>query len=478
MSCIKEKQPSLYKPRRPEKTDLHVTIRKNLSKWNREKESTDFTPIHVQKEFDSYLKCGILAHGFARAYCKTCDKEFFLAFSCKRRGVCPSCNQKRMIAVATHLVEEVIPRVRMRQYVISFPKRIRPYLKNKEIQKKVLKIVVGEIEKQIIDRSASVSNARAGGVSFFQRFGSSINFHPHFHICFTDGVFMEIAGQLQFVNANISPDDIQDIEDGIRKRVLKLFGRKGWIDKREAEDMLRWEHSGFSLNGSVCAEAWDREGLERLLRYCARPPFSSENVKVRKGKVVYTVMKPTPSGMRLIQFDPVEFIDRLSKLIPDPRCHLQYYHGAFAPNAPIRKKVSRQANKEVTEHVPFIEMFQKEEKQEKGSGSWAKLLTKIYEVFPLECTMCNETMKIVAFITNPYHAKQILERLKFSTKLFGPEPFVEKEWENESQLCAFTEDGFYPIYDPETVYEVCDLIPGTSDGFSEEYDAPHYDDSS
>ena len=78
-------------------------------------------------------------------------------------------------------------------------------------------------------------------------------------------------------------------------------------------------------------------------------------------------------------------------------------------------------------------------------------------------------MKIVAFITNPYHAKQILERLKFSTNLFGPElgpePFVEKEWENESQLFPFTEDGFYPIGDHEPVYEVCDLIPGTSDGF-------------
>ena len=255
-------------------------------------------------------------------------------------------------------------------------------------------------------------------------------------------------------------------------------GRKGWIDKREAEDMLRWEHSGFSLHGAACVESWDREGLDKLLRYCARPPFASENIKFRKGKVTYTVVKPTSSGMKQVQFDPVEFIDRLSELIPDPRCHLQHYHGAFAPNAPIRKKVCKQANKEMTEQVPFIEMFQKEEKSEKGSRAWAKLLAKIYEVFPLECQMCKETMKIVAFITNPYHAKQILERLKFSSHLFGPEPYVENEWGNESQLCPFTEDGFYPIYDPEPNYEVCDLIPGTPDGFPEEYDRPHYEDSS
>ena len=115
-------QPSLYKPRRPEKTDLHVTIRKNLSKWNRDKELTGFVSTHVQKEFESYLKCGILAHGFARAYCKTCDEEFLLAFSCKHRCICPSCNQKRMVAVATHLVEEVIPKVRIESVCDQFSK--------------------------------------------------------------------------------------------------------------------------------------------------------------------------------------------------------------------------------------------------------------------------------------------------------------------------------------------------------------------
>ena len=100
----------------------------------------------------------------------------------------------------------------------------------------------------------------------------------------------------------------------------------------------------------------------------------------------------------------------------------------------------------MTEHVPFVEMFQKEEKQEKGSRFLARflagLLAKIYEVFPLECTTCNEAMQIVAFITNPYHARRILERLKFSTNLYGSESFIEKEWDNESHLSPFTEDGF------------------------------------
>jgi len=36
MSCLKEKQPILYKPRRPEKTVLHATVRKNLNRWYRQ----------------------------------------------------------------------------------------------------------------------------------------------------------------------------------------------------------------------------------------------------------------------------------------------------------------------------------------------------------------------------------------------------------------------------------------------------------
>ena len=170
------------------------------------------------------------------------------------------------------------------------------------------------------------------------------------------GVFLQEKGGLTFCQSNISPDDIQDIEDAIRRRVLKLFGRKGWIEKKEAENLQAWENSGFSLNGAVCVESWDRSGLERLLRYCARAPFVSENFKTYRDKIVYTLPKPNAEGVRFIQLTPLELISRLSKLIPDPRCHQHHYHGTFAPNAPIRKKLVLHANRGIDEHVPIIEM--------------------------------------------------------------------------------------------------------------------------
>jgi hypothetical protein len=53
---------------------------------------------------------------------------FIVAFSCKGRGLCPSCNARRMAETAAHLVDHVIPPLPVRQWVLSVPKRLRWYL--------------------------------------------------------------------------------------------------------------------------------------------------------------------------------------------------------------------------------------------------------------------------------------------------------------------------------------------------------------
>ncbi|WPB79995.1 transposase zinc-binding domain-containing protein [Archangium violaceum] len=72
-------------------------------------------PWYVERDFASYLECGVLAHGFARVRCESCKDELLAAFSCKGRGVCPSCNAKRAHVTAVHQVERVLPHVPYRQ---------------------------------------------------------------------------------------------------------------------------------------------------------------------------------------------------------------------------------------------------------------------------------------------------------------------------------------------------------------------------
>jgi len=78
-----------------------------------------YLPAYIAQEFDEYLKCGRLEHGFLRVRCEACHHEKLVAFSCKRRGFCPSYGARRMADSAALLVDEVLPYQPMRQWVYS-----------------------------------------------------------------------------------------------------------------------------------------------------------------------------------------------------------------------------------------------------------------------------------------------------------------------------------------------------------------------
>jgi len=88
------------------------------------------TPREVWRPFTDkavggYLDCGVLENGFVRVRCGACHAEFLVAFSCKGRGLCPSCAAKRAAALAAFLREEVLADVAHAQWVFSIPKMLR-----------------------------------------------------------------------------------------------------------------------------------------------------------------------------------------------------------------------------------------------------------------------------------------------------------------------------------------------------------------
>jgi hypothetical protein len=113
------------------------------------------------------------------------------------------------------------------------------------------------------------------------RFGAALNRHLHYHCCILDGVFEPPAtGGVQFRQAAaLTPDAVAAITEQVRRRVLRWFAHRRLLDPDDARDRLTWEHGGFSLDASVCIASHDRAGLERLLRYCARPPFALERIQ-------------------------------------------------------------------------------------------------------------------------------------------------------------------------------------------------------
>jgi hypothetical protein len=90
------------------------------------------------------------AHGFARAVCETCGDDLLLPFSCKLRGICPSCNTRRMSNTAAHLVDYIIaPDVTLRQWVLTVPFELRLLLAAKpDALSAVGRIFIQEIQRR------------------------------------------------------------------------------------------------------------------------------------------------------------------------------------------------------------------------------------------------------------------------------------------------------------------------------------------
>ena len=149
-------------------------------------------PRFVERELLRFLECGVLAHGFARVHCSSCGQDALVAFSCKGRGFCPSCGGRRMAQTAAHLTDRVLPAVGVRQWVLTFPHRIRFLLAYdpalcRLVRGIFLRALFGWLRRRA--RHRGIVDGRCGAVNFVQRFGGALNLNLHFHALVLDGVY-------------------------------------------------------------------------------------------------------------------------------------------------------------------------------------------------------------------------------------------------------------------------------------------------
>ena len=466
-------KPKLYNPRHPERTLLYQMVAEHYETWldlagagQFDGQGDHHTPKpYMRKAFEKYLECGIFAHGFARARCGDCGHDFLVAFSCKGRGVCPSCTTRRMAETAAHLTDHVFPRLPVRQWVLSVPKRLRYYMqRDGPVLGMVLRIFLRVIAQTLQANCPGAQNPNKaalhiGAVAFIHRFGASLNEHVHFHVCVVDGVFEEVAGgqeppRIIFHPATgVNAHTVAQAQASLRRRILRGFVGRGLLEGFEAQEMLGYKHSGFSVDASVCIAAHDRAGLERLLRYCARAPFALERLRKAGSELVYRCAKQhsEPVSDRRDQrnakrgakhgaqadelhLTPLELIARLAALVPPPRTHRHRYYGVLAPNSPLRPAVTALAQDAVVQPAqvqaepastaagegarvvshPLLtqpEPAQPVSAKRPAHYLWAVLIARIYEVFPLLCPICGGPMRIIAFITYSADIRQILDHI-------------------------------------------------------------------
>lgn len=82
-----------------------------------------------------------------------------------------------------------------------------------------------------------------------------------------------------------------------------------------------------------------------MIRYCARPIFAGARLAWVEPdeRLIYHLPKPRLDGQTALIPTPLEFLERLAALIPPPRKHRHRYHGALAPNSPLRPAVTAYA---------------------------------------------------------------------------------------------------------------------------------------
>ena len=438
-----------YRRRTPETEPLYRAMSGHLETFLAQLQATDRQlPRHVEQEMRAYLECGILAYGFLRVRCEDCGESRVVAFSCRKRGFCPSCLGRRMADTAARLTEEVLPLVPVRQWVLSFPYEVRYRLAwDGALVSTVLAVFlrVGQGWYRRQARAQGYEGGRCGSVTFVQRFGSSINLNPHMHVLMMDGVYVRAEdGTPFFVPAPpLTDDDVRAIVETTAQRVVRLCERRGLFEAgatdplweqepllaqisaasvqgmvatgdragrkvrrrlTDPEDGVRsgalcYAARGFSLHAATRIEATDRRRLERLCRYVIRPPVANGRLRfIDEDTLVFTLKTAWADGTCQLLLSPHELLEKLAALVPPPRLNLVRYHGVLAPACPDRARI-----------VPGPSPLTQAEGCEHGGAgrhhahrvSWDKLLARVFQYDVTVCPNCSGHMKVIAALTAP-----------------------------------------------------------------------------
>jgi hypothetical protein len=441
-------------------------------------------PRFVKMEFEAFLRCGILAHGFVHVRCGDCAENRLVAFSCKRRGFCPSCIGRRMNGTAASLVDRVMPAVPVRQWVLTVPHGLRYAMAHEPtLTGAVLRVFLAAVSWWMRKRARQQGLhgiLETGAVAVIQRFDSALALNVHFHSLLIDGVYTrDGGGPVQFHPvAAPSDQDVAAVAARVYRRVARLIDDEADGDPAAARDPLLAtltaaslrrlvatgprrgrpirrlgagrlpqkrirgrrcaEVEGFNVHANVRVAANDRRRLETLCRYIPRPPLSDERLQERPdGTLSLRLKRPWSDGTTHLLFSPGELIEKLIPLVPRPRAHIMRYHGVLAPASGWRADVVPAA----PELGPTaVDRESKPADARRKWIPWADLLQRVFLTDALACPRCGGRTQIVAAVLALDSVRAILAHSRLPTGPPLPTPaglsWLSSPGENESGFFA------------------------------------------
>ncbi|HJX52163.1 MAG TPA: transposase, partial [Polyangia bacterium] len=348
-----------------------------------------------------------------------------------------------------------------RQYVLSLPYALRFKMAySADATSVVLGAFISAINSDLRRRARKrklCGRLQTGSLTVVQRFGSSLNLNVHFHVIAMDGVYAEQPdGNLLFHPLPAPSDEnIARMARAVCRKVTRHLGRLTGEDKdqqvtldhlanasvqglvatgprrgcrvlrlggtgEDAEAAIMGKRcadvAGFNVHANVRVRANDRDGLEHLCRYLARPPIANDRLQeLPDGRLALRFKQVWRDGTTRIVFTPHELIEKLIPLIPRPRCHLVRYHGILGPAAKDRAKVVPTPPAPPAPPAPDAAGESREIDITKlprvSRLPWALLLKRVFMTDALTCPKCQGRMKILAAITKPEAIRKILDHL-------------------------------------------------------------------
>jgi len=461
----------VYERRRPERTTLYEVVRDNVETLYGAIDDGAIAiriPQHAKKELEAYLDCGLLCRGFARLRCERCDESRLVAFSCKGRGFCPSCLGRRMCATAANLMEDVLPEVALRQWVLTFPFPWRRRLAQDGALLGVLtRIFVQSVERFYSERAARrgvLGAAKTGAVTVIQWTSSDMRRNPHLHVVFLDGAYHGDGEELVWNElGHLKTREVGQVLENAVRRMMRYLRRHGLLElergaleeEDEPEAALcasavsgreppagpQWFRGllppspsalaydkplcasidGFTLHAATHAGALNVAAREALMRYVLRPPIAQERVELQDdGLVRLSLKRAFADGTVAVDMDPLSLLCRLAASVPPPRFHTVKYAGVLASASPWRKRIGPRPA--MPEEPAKADDDAAPKRKRGGYRPWAELLRRTFAIDVLECPTCKGRMKLVAMVTEPRSIARFLAALGEPTDVPGRSP--------------------------------------------------------
>jgi hypothetical protein len=307
-----------YRPRHPERTGFYQLFETHFDSYVRayeerfESRSGPLRPV-VERSVEEFLACGRLQGGFARIRCRKCHAEHLLAFSCRTRNFCSSCQAKRAALFAEKLTTEILAPVSHRHWTFSIPRVLRGLF---ERDRKLLGLLSRTAYASILKTFQALlerTDVRPGCVVALQTFGAyGANFNPLCHALVTDGAFTPEGEFLPLPSLDASA-----VMQVFRRLLLLRLHQAERLSESFLHNLLSWVHSGFSVFAGPPVETPAWTSMESQARYITRPTLAMDALqKLQDGSLALETPPDPRTGATSLTLDPLEWIHRISPKFP------------------------------------------------------------------------------------------------------------------------------------------------------------------